>query len=64
MLVFVAVVCGLVLRRLTQEERIQLFHKIIELARQTAITGRDTLTRTPPGCDEFLRCFAPGRAGQ
>ena len=53
MIVFVAVVCGLVLRRLSQEERIQLFHRIIELARQGATTARDALTRTPPGCDEF-----------
>ena len=53
MIVFVAVVCGLVLRRLSQEERIQLFHRIIELARQAAITGRDAVTRIPPGCDEF-----------
>lgn len=53
MLVFVAVVCGLVLRRLTAEERIQLFHKIIDLGRHGATTGAVTLTRTPPGCEEF-----------
>jgi membrane associated rhomboid family serine protease len=53
MMVFVAVVCGLVWRRLTPEERIQLFHKIIELTRQGATVARDTLTRTPPGCEEF-----------
>ena len=53
MIVFVAVVCGLVLRRLSQEERIQLFHRIIELVRQASIAARDALTRTPPGCDEF-----------
>ena len=53
MIVFVAVVCGLVLRRLTPEERIQLFHKIIDLARHSATTARVMLMRMPPGCEEF-----------
>ena len=53
MIVFVAVVCGLVLRRLTPEERIQLVHKSIDLARHSATTPRVMLMRMPPGCEEF-----------
>ena len=53
MLVFVAVVCGLVFRRLTPDERIQLFHRTIDLTRDAATTGRGTMMRTPPGCEEF-----------
>ena len=53
MVVFLAVVCGLFLRRLTQEERIQLFHKIIEVTRQSVTTGGESLMRTPAGCEEF-----------
>jgi membrane associated rhomboid family serine protease len=53
MIVFVAVVCGLVLRRMTPEDRIQLFHQSIELARHAATVARVTLTRMPPGCEDF-----------
>ena len=53
MIVFVAVVCGLVLRRMTPEERIQLVHKSIDLARHSATTARVMLMRMPPGCEEF-----------
>src|SRR5688572_29462589 len=57
MIVFLAVVCGLVLRRMTPEERIQLFHRIVTLAGQTAITARDAVTRMPSGCDEFYEAL-------
>ena len=53
MTVFVLVVCGLVLRRLSAEERMQLVHRIADGVRAGAVTARDVMAHTPPGCDEF-----------
>jgi membrane associated rhomboid family serine protease len=56
LLVFIAVVCGLVLRRMTQEERIQLFRRIIESTPRIAAAARQfvmRVMRTPAGCEEF-----------
>ena len=53
MTVFVLVVCGLVLRRMSAEERIQLVHKIVHALRAGATTASDIVTHTPTGCDEF-----------
>jgi membrane associated rhomboid family serine protease len=53
MTVFVLVVCGLVLRRLSAEERMQLVHRIADRVRAAAVTARDVMAHTPPGCDEF-----------
>lgn len=53
MTVFVLVVCGLVMRRLSAEERMQLVHKMADGLRAGAATARDVMARTPPGCDEF-----------
>ena len=40
MTVFVLVVCGLVLRRLSAEERMQLVHRIADRVRAAAVTAR------------------------
>jgi len=53
MLVFLAVVLGLFLRKLTQEERIQLVHKIIDLSKAGIGIARHYITSTPEGCDDF-----------
>jgi rhomboid protease GluP len=53
MFVFALVVCGLVMRRLTGEERIQLLHKIAGAVRAGASTAREAFAHTPSGCDEF-----------
>jgi membrane associated rhomboid family serine protease len=53
MTVFVLVVCGLVVRRMSSEERIQLVHKIIHTLRAGATIAGDVVTHTPSGCDEF-----------
>jgi rhomboid protease GluP len=53
MIVFVLVVCGLVLRRLSAEERIELVHKMADGLRAGTVTARDVMTHTPPECDEF-----------
>jgi rhomboid protease GluP len=53
MLLFVAVMLGLFIRKLTPDERIQLFHKVIELTRVGAASVRRHATSTPQGCEEF-----------
>jgi rhomboid protease GluP len=53
MMVFVAVVCWLVLRRLSAEERVQLVHTMADGLRAGAASTRDVMAHTPPGCDEF-----------
>ena len=53
MLVFVAVVLGLFLRKLTPEERIQLVHTILDLIRTGIAWLRRYATSTPAGCDDF-----------
>jgi membrane associated rhomboid family serine protease len=52
-LVFLTVVCGLVLRKMEPEERIQLFQKILQHARQFSATFFTVLRSTPSGCEEF-----------
>jgi len=53
MIVFVLVVCGLVMRRLSAEERIQLVHTMADGLRAGTVTARDVMTHRPTGCDEF-----------
>ena len=53
MIVFVLVVCGLVVRRMTAEERIELLHKIVNGLRGAATTAREAASHRPSGCDEF-----------
>jgi membrane associated rhomboid family serine protease len=53
MLLFLAVVLGLFLRKLTSEERIQLVHKGLDLTRAGIARARRHATETPPGCEEF-----------
>ena len=53
MLLFLSVVVGLVVRKLTPEERLQLVHRSIDLARRATALTRDYLTRTPAGCEDF-----------
>jgi rhomboid protease GluP len=53
MLVFVAVVLGLFLRKLTPEERIQLVHTIVDLTRTGIAFVRRYATTTPPDCQDF-----------
>ena len=53
MLLFVAVVLGLFVRKLTPEERIQLVHKSLELTQSGIAASRRFATSTPDGCDEF-----------
>src|SRR5262245_39459184 len=53
MIVFVLVVCGLVMRRLSAEERIELVHKMADGLRAGTVSARDVMAHTPPGCDEF-----------
>jgi membrane associated rhomboid family serine protease len=52
MLLFVAVVLGLFLRKLTAEERIQLLRKSIAVTRAAIVQVRH-LSGTPAGCEEF-----------
>jgi len=52
-IVFVMVVSGLVLRRLSEEERIQLLHKSVDALRAAAATARHAATHRPSGCEEF-----------
>ena len=54
MLLFIAVVVGLVVRKLTPEERLQLVHKTVDLARRATALTRDYLTRTPVGSEDFV----------
>jgi rhomboid protease GluP len=53
MLVFLAVVLGLFLRKLTAEERIQLLHQIVDLTRTGIALVRRYATSTPPDCEDF-----------
>jgi membrane associated rhomboid family serine protease len=53
MLVFLAVVLGLFLRKLTKEERIQLVHTIVDLTRTGLSLVRRYATSTPPACKDF-----------
>lgn len=53
MIVFLVVVSGLVLRRMSAEERIQLVHKTVDATRSGATTAREFMTQKPSGCDEF-----------
>jgi rhomboid protease GluP len=53
LLVFLAVVLGLVLRKLTPDERIQLVHRSIELTRAGIVFARRQATSTPSGCEDF-----------
>jgi membrane associated rhomboid family serine protease len=53
MLLFLAVVLGLFLRKLTPEERIQLVHRILDLTRSSFQVARRFATTTPEGCDDF-----------
>lgn len=53
MLLFLGVVAGLVLRKLTPDERIQLFHKIAATTRGTAMLVKRHATSLPAGCDDF-----------
>jgi rhomboid protease GluP len=52
-LVFLAVVLGLFLRKLTAEERIQLLHSIVDLTRTGIALARRYATSTPPDCEDF-----------
>ena len=51
-LLFVAVVLGLFLRKLTAEERMQLLHKSIAVTKAAFVQAR-RLSGTPDGCEEF-----------
>jgi membrane associated rhomboid family serine protease len=53
MLLFVAVVLGLFIRKLTPEERIQLVQTILAWARFAVTVVRRYATRTPAGCEDF-----------
>jgi membrane associated rhomboid family serine protease len=53
MLVFLCVVLGLFLRKLTPEERIQLVHRIVDFTRDGLAFARRYVTATPDGCEEF-----------
>ena len=53
MLLFIAVVLGLFIRKLTPEERIQLVHKSLELTQSGIVAARQFATSTPTGCDDF-----------
>jgi rhomboid protease GluP len=53
MILFLAVVAGLFIRKLTPEERIQLVHTIVGHARRAIALARSYFTSTPPGCEEF-----------
>ena len=53
MLLFVAVVSGLILRKLTPEERIQLVHTSLDLTRSGVAHARRLATSTPEGCEDF-----------
>ena len=53
LLLFIAVVFGLYVRKLTPEERIQLVHKTLETIQQAGGAGRRFMTSAPEGGDEF-----------
>jgi rhomboid protease GluP len=53
MLLFLAVVVVLFVRKLTPEERIQLVHKIIDVTRIAIAFVRRWATSTPAGCEDF-----------
>src|SRR5262245_2097495 len=53
MLVFLAVVLALFIRKLTPEERIQLVHKILDLTREGLVRARRYATAKPEGCEDF-----------
>ena len=53
LLLFLAVVSGLYIRKLTPEERIQLVHKTLEMIQRAGGVGRRFVTSTPDGGDEF-----------
>ena len=53
MILFVSVVCGLVIRRMTAEERLQLLHRVVDAVRAGAAATGDAVRRTPTECDEF-----------
>jgi len=53
LLLFIAVVSGLYIRKLTPEERIQLVHKTLEMIQRAGGVGRRFVTSTPDGGDEF-----------
>jgi rhomboid protease GluP len=53
MILFVSVVCGLVIRRMTAEQRLQLVHRIVDAVRAGAAATGDAVRRTPTDCDEF-----------
>jgi rhomboid protease GluP len=53
MLVLVAVVLGLFLRKLTAEERIQLVHTIVDLTKTGIALIRRYATSTPQDCEDF-----------
>jgi rhomboid protease GluP len=53
MLLFVAVVLGLFIRKLTPEERIQLVRKAVALVRVGLAFVRRHATGTPAGCEDF-----------
>ena len=52
-LVFLMVVCGLVLRKMEPDERIQLFRKIMGQGGEFVRTTFNVFRSTPAGCDEF-----------
>ena len=52
-MVFLMVVCGLVLRKLKPEERLQLVRTVVQHARQFATIAIKVIRETPAGCDEF-----------
>jgi membrane associated rhomboid family serine protease len=53
MLLFIAVVLGLFIRKLTPDERIQLVHKTLALIRTAIALARRFATSTPVGCEDF-----------
>jgi rhomboid protease GluP len=53
LLLFIAVVSGLYIRKLTPEERIQLVHKTLEMIQRAGGAGRRFVTNTPDGGDDF-----------
>ena len=53
LLLFVSVVLGLFIRKLTPEERIQLVHKTLALTRSAIAVVRRFATSTPDGCEDF-----------
>jgi rhomboid protease GluP len=57
MILFVAVVLGLVVRAMSPEERIQSAHRLLHLTRHWLALARDFVTNMPPGCEGFYEAL-------